>query len=42
MSKYDDLFDDATPTDSVFADTGVLDPLEEPNEIVSRDHQNAS
>jgi len=39
MSKYDDLFDDTAPDDSVFADKGTLDPLREPDEIVARDAQ---
>lgn len=39
MGKYDDLFGDAVPTDSVFADKGALDPLTEPDEIISRDEQ---
>jgi orc1/cdc6 family replication initiation protein len=37
MSKYDDLFDDTAPDDSVFADKGALDPLAEPDEIVARE-----
>ncbi|RJT07999.1 Cdc6/Cdc18 family protein [Halococcus sp. IIIV-5B] len=39
MSKYDDLFEDATPTESVFTDKGALDPLADPEEIVSRETQ---
>ena len=39
MSKYDDLFDDTAPDDSVFADKGALDPLAEPDEIVARESQ---
>jgi hypothetical protein len=33
MSKYDDLFDDMAPDDSVFVDKGVLHPLAEPSAI---------
>ena len=33
MSKYDDLFADTAPDDSVFADKGALDPLAESAEI---------
>ena len=39
MGKYDDLFDETVPTDSVFADKGALDPLSEPDEIAARDEQ---
>lgn len=39
MSKYDDLFDETAPEDSVFADKGALDPLAEPDEIIARDEQ---
>ena len=39
MSKYDDLFDDTTPTDSVFADKGALDPLAKPDKIIARDEE---
>ena len=39
MSKYDDLFDDTAPTDSVFVDKGVLDPLAEPAKIHAREAQ---
>ena len=39
MSKYDDLFDETAPANSVFIDKGVLDPLAEPEEIVARDEQ---
>ena len=39
MSKYDDLFDETVPADSVFDDKGALDPLAEPEEIVARDTQ---
>ncbi|UTF54790.1 Cdc6/Cdc18 family protein [Natronosalvus rutilus] len=39
MSKYDDLFDDTAPTESVFADKGALDPLADPAEIVAREAQ---
>ncbi|WP_336343322.1 Cdc6/Cdc18 family protein [Halalkalicoccus ordinarius] len=37
--KYDDLFDETAPADSVFADKGALDPLAEPDEIIARDEQ---
>ncbi|WP_245154526.1 AAA family ATPase [Halorussus marinus] len=37
MTDYDDLFDDAAVTDSVFADKGALDPLAESDEVVGRD-----
>jgi len=30
MSKYDDLFAETAPDDSVFADKGALDLLREP------------
>ncbi|MFC6768697.1 Cdc6/Cdc18 family protein, partial [Natrinema soli] len=39
MSKYDDLFAETAPTDSVFADKGALDPLAEPAEVHARDAQ---
>lgn len=39
MSKYDNLFDETAPDDSVFADKGALDPLAEPDEIIARDEQ---
>nr|WP_241430219.1 AAA family ATPase [Halococcus salifodinae] len=39
MNKYDDLFDDTAPDDSVFTDKGALDPLSEPDEIVAREPQ---
>ncbi|MFC6905854.1 Cdc6/Cdc18 family protein [Halalkalicoccus tibetensis] len=39
MSKYDDLFDETAPDDSVFTDKGALDPLAEPDEIMARDEQ---
>lgn len=39
MSRYDDLFEDATVEDSVFADKEALDPLGEPDEVVPRDAQ---
>ncbi len=39
MSKYDDLFAETAPTDSVFADKGALDPLAEPAEIHARNAQ---
>lgn len=39
MSKYDDLFDDTAPDDSVFTDKGALDPLADPDEIVARERQ---
>ncbi len=39
MSKYDGLFDETVPSDSVFADKGALDPLAEPDEIIARDKQ---
>lgn len=34
MSKYDDLFDETAPDDSVFADKGALDPLTESKETI--------
>ncbi|WP_336361970.1 Cdc6/Cdc18 family protein [Halalkalicoccus salilacus] len=37
--KYDDLFDETAPSDSVFADKSALDPLAEPDEIIARDKQ---
>lgn len=39
MNKYDELFDETAPTESVFADKGALDPLAEPDEIVAREEQ---
>ncbi|QLG27390.1 AAA family ATPase [Halorarum halophilum] len=39
MSKYDDLFDETAPGDSVFADKAALDPLAAPADIVARDTQ---
>ncbi|EMA45172.1 cell division control protein 6 [Halococcus morrhuae DSM 1307] len=39
MDKYDTLFDDTAPDDSVFTDKGALDPLGDPDEVVARDHQ---
>ncbi|WP_122089161.1 Cdc6/Cdc18 family protein [Halalkalicoccus subterraneus] len=39
MNKYDDLFEETAPDDSVFADKGALDPLAEPDEIMARDEQ---
>ena len=39
MTKYDDLFDDTAPTESVFRDKGALDPLTPPEEIIARDKQ---
>ncbi|SIR76476.1 orc1/cdc6 family replication initiation protein [Haladaptatus litoreus] len=39
MTRYDDLFDETTPTDSVFADKGALDPLAKPDKIIARDEQ---
>jgi cell division control protein 6 len=39
MSRYDDLFEDATVENSVFADKGALDPLAEPDKLVPRDAQ---
>ena len=39
MSKYDELFDETAPGDSVFAEKGALDPLAEPDEIIARDEQ---
>jgi archaeal cell division control protein 6 len=39
MGKYDDLFDETAPAESVFADKGALDPLTEPDEITARDEQ---
>lgn len=39
MSKYDDLFDDARPEESVFLDKGALDPLSDPDKIASRGEQ---
>jgi archaeal cell division control protein 6 len=37
--KYDDLFDETAPTESVFTDKGALDPLAEPDEIIAREDQ---
>ena len=39
MTKYDDLFDDTAPTESVFRDKGALDPLTPPEEIIARAEQ---
>jgi cell division control protein 6 len=39
MTKYDDLFEETAPEDSVFTDKHALDPLAEPEEIVARDEQ---
>jgi len=39
MGKYDDLFAETTPEDSVFADKGALDPFADPEEIVTREEQ---
>ena len=39
MSKYDDLFDDTAPIESVFANKGALDPLADPAEIIAREEQ---
>lgn len=39
MSKYDDLFAETSPTDSVFADKSGLDPLTSSEEIIARDDQ---
>ncbi len=39
MSRYDDLFEDATVENSVFADKGALDPLAEPTDVVPRTKQ---
>ena len=39
MSKYDDLFDNTAPDESVFADKSALDPLAPPAEIIARDDQ---
>ncbi|WP_336361918.1 Cdc6/Cdc18 family protein [Halalkalicoccus salilacus] len=39
MTRYDDLFDEATAGDSVFADKSALDPLAEPEEVVPRTEQ---
>jgi archaeal cell division control protein 6 len=39
MSKYDDLFDETAPDESLFADKGALDPLADPDEIHARDAQ---
>jgi archaeal cell division control protein 6 len=39
MSKYDDLFEETAPDESLFVDKGALDPLAEPTEIVARDVQ---
>jgi archaeal cell division control protein 6 len=37
--KYDDLFDETAPAESVFVDKGALDPLAEPDEIIAREDQ---
>ena len=39
MSKYDDLFDEMAPDESLFLEKGALDPLTDPNEIHARDAQ---
>jgi archaeal cell division control protein 6 len=39
MSKYDDLFEETAPDESLFVDKGALDPLAEPTEIVAREAQ---
>ena len=39
MSRYDDLFEETAPDDSVFANKRALDPLTEPAEIVARTDQ---
>ncbi|MDG5761824.1 AAA family ATPase [Natronococcus sp. A-GB1] len=39
MTKYDDLFETTTPSESVFTDKRALDPLAEPEEIVAREGQ---
>ena len=42
MSRYDELFEDATVENSVFADKGALDPLAEPTDVVPRTKQEKS
>lgn len=37
MKKYDDLFDETTPDDSVLADKSALNPLAEPDGIIARE-----
>ena len=39
MSRYDDLFNDASADNSVFRDKSELDPLTEPAEIAPRSKQ---
>ncbi|NKE36530.1 AAA family ATPase [Natronococcus sp. JC468] len=39
MTKYDDLFDETAPGESLFTDKGALDPLPEARKIVARDSQ---
>lgn len=39
MGKYDDLFEETVPDDSVFADKGVLDPLADPDAVIGREEQ---
>ncbi|WP_394740144.1 Cdc6/Cdc18 family protein [Natronococcus roseus] len=39
MDKYDDLFDETAPGESLFTDKGALDPLADAREIVARDDQ---
>ncbi|WP_049997570.1 Cdc6/Cdc18 family protein [Halococcus sediminicola] len=39
MGKYDDLFEETAPDDSVFADKGVLDPLADPDAVIGREEQ---
>ncbi|WP_331234036.1 Cdc6/Cdc18 family protein [Natronorarus salvus] len=39
MSKYDDLFDETAPENSVFADKSALDPFADPEDIVAREEQ---
>ncbi|ADB60144.1 orc1/cdc6 family replication initiation protein [Haloterrigena turkmenica DSM 5511] len=39
MSKYDDLFAETAPANSVFANKRALDPLADPAEIAARDSQ---
>ena len=39
MNKYDDLFEETTPDESVFADKSALDPFREPEEILAREEQ---
>lgn len=38
-AEYDQLFEQTAPTESVFDDKGALDPLKEPDRIISRDEQ---